>query len=143
MFDGFGVEVPVVGAMALLYGLFLRRKRSKQLLSELKELSRTACVSPLAFAFAYLGLGDDQVFEWLDKAIDARDPIVNNLPSMPIYDGICASGTGAHRGSRRGLAGTVRVGDWHRQLLEDVRGIEVYAPRKGPWSQKPRPFFRF
>jgi len=28
------------------------------------------------------------VFEWLDKAIDARDPVVTHLPSMPLYDGI-------------------------------------------------------
>jgi excisionase family DNA binding protein len=78
----------VVGAMALIYGLSLQRKKAKQLLSELKVISRTAYVPPLAFAFAYLGLGDDRVFEWLDKAIDARDPVVIHLPSMPYYDGI-------------------------------------------------------
>jgi len=39
-------------------------------------------------AFAYLDLGDDRVFEWLDKSIDARDPVVTHLPSTPLYDGI-------------------------------------------------------
>ncbi len=81
-------EPLVVGAMSCVCGLFLRRKRAKQLLSELHGMSRTAYVSPLAFAFAYLGLADDRVFEWLNKAIDARDMAVTHMPSMPIYDGI-------------------------------------------------------
>jgi hypothetical protein len=45
-------------------------------------------VPPSAFAMAYIGLGDDRAFEWLEKAIDARDPIVTHLPSMPFYDGL-------------------------------------------------------
>ena len=45
---------------------------------------------PSAFALACPGLGDDRVFEWFDKAIDARDPIATHLPSMPIYDGLRA-----------------------------------------------------
>jgi lipoprotein NlpI len=78
----------VVGAMAGLYGMFLRRKKAKALLSELQQMSRTAYVPPFGMAFAYLGLGDDRVFEWMDKTIDARDPIATHLPSMPLYDGI-------------------------------------------------------
>jgi TolB-like protein len=81
----------VTGAMALIYGLFLGsagRKQAERLLSELKETSRTEYVPPIAFAMAYLGLRDDHVFEWLDRAIDARDPVATHLPSMPLYDGI-------------------------------------------------------
>ena len=78
----------VVGGMALLYGLSLRRRKARQLLVELQDLSKTTHVPPMALAFAYLGLGDDRVFEWLDKAIDARDPVATHLPSMPLYDGI-------------------------------------------------------
>ena len=78
----------VVGAMSLLYGLFLRRKKARQLLAELQEMSRSTYVPPVAMALAYLGLGDDRLFEWLDKAIDARDPVVTHLPSMALYDGI-------------------------------------------------------
>jgi hypothetical protein len=81
-------EPLVVGAMSCVCGLFLRRKRAKQLLSELHDMSRSAYVSPLAFALAYLGLADDRVFEWLERAIDARDMAVTHMPSMPIYDGI-------------------------------------------------------
>ncbi len=78
----------IVGAMSFIYGLSLRRKKAKQLLSELQEMSRNEYVPPIAFALAYFGIGDDRVFEWLDKAIDARDPIVTHLPSMPLYDSI-------------------------------------------------------
>ena len=81
-------EPLVVGAMSFLYGLFLRRKKAKQLLAELQTMSRTTYVPPVALAMAYLGLGDDRMFEWFDKAIDARDPVVTHLPSMPLYDGI-------------------------------------------------------
>ncbi|MGW8281795.1 MAG: hypothetical protein ACWGON_00730, partial [Gemmatimonadota bacterium] len=45
-------------------------------------------VSPSAFALAYLGLGDDRVFEFLNLAITERNPIVTHLPSMPIYDSL-------------------------------------------------------
>ncbi len=78
----------VVGAMAAIHGLFFRRRDAERLLGELEQMSRTMSVPPQAFALAYLGLGDDRVFEWLDRAIAARDPIVTHLPSMPIYDSI-------------------------------------------------------
>ncbi len=77
-----------VGTMAFVYGLSLQRKKAKQLLEELTAINVTDHVPPVAFALAYLGLGDDRAFEWFDKAIDARDPIVTHLPSMPLYDSI-------------------------------------------------------
>jgi TolB-like protein len=78
----------VVGGMCLVYGLGGRRKEAEQFLAELERAARTGYVPPAAFAFAYIGLGDDRAFEWLDKAIDARDPVATHLPSMPLYDGI-------------------------------------------------------
>jgi len=81
----------VIGAMALVCGLSPRtRPRARELLRELEEAVGTAYVPPLAFAYAYIGAGDDRCFEWLGKAIDARDPAVTHLPSMPMYDGIRA-----------------------------------------------------
>jgi len=38
-------------------------------------MSSTEYVPPAAYAFAYLGLGDDLAFEWLDKTVEARDPV--------------------------------------------------------------------
>jgi hypothetical protein len=62
--------------------------RNPQLRTELEEAAERSYVAPLAFAFAYVGLGDDRAFEWLDKAIEARNPVVTHLPSMPLYDNI-------------------------------------------------------
>jgi TolB-like protein len=78
----------MAGAMALLCGLFGRQDEARRRLTELHEASERSYVPPLAFAFAYVGLGDDRAFEWLDKAIDSRNPVVTHLPSMPLYDDI-------------------------------------------------------
>jgi TolB-like protein len=84
-----GIHQPlVVGGMAMLYGLFRQREKARRMIAELTELSQSTYVPPVAVAWCYLALGDDHVFEWLDKAIDARDPVATHLPSMPIYDGI-------------------------------------------------------
>jgi TolB-like protein len=83
-----GLGAMATGGMGTIYGMIGRMKGSRRMLSELSDMARTAWVPPLAFAWAYLGLRDELVFEWLDKAIDARDPAVTHMPSMPIYDGI-------------------------------------------------------
>jgi TolB-like protein len=77
-----------VGGMALLYGLFRRKARARRCLAELETMSAVMRVPPMAWAFACIGVGDDRMFEWLNKAIDERDPVVTHLPSMPLYDGI-------------------------------------------------------
>ncbi len=77
-----------VGAMALLYGLFRRRAHARTFVAELETMSRIMPVPAMAWAFAYIGAGDNRMFEWLSRAIEDRDPIVTHLPSMPFYDGI-------------------------------------------------------
>jgi TolB-like protein len=77
-----------VGGMTLLYGLFRRKAQAKRLLAELESMSQSVPVPPIAWAFACIGVGDDRTFEWLGKAIDARDPVATHMPSMPFYDGI-------------------------------------------------------
>jgi hypothetical protein len=61
---------------------------ARRLLTELEEMAERTYVAPLALGWAYLGVGDDRAFEWLDKAIERRNPVVTHLPSMPLYDGI-------------------------------------------------------
>jgi excisionase family DNA binding protein len=78
----------VVGGMALVYGLFDKREKARQMLAELEAMALGGYVPPAAFALAYVGLGDDRAFEWFGKAIDARDPITTHLPFMPLYDGL-------------------------------------------------------
>jgi|WetSurMetagenome_2_1015567.scaffolds.fasta_scaffold446640_2 hypothetical protein len=74
--------------MSVIYALSLRRSKARKLLSQLETLAATSHVPALAFAWAYLGLADDRVFDWLSRAIIDRDPAVIHLPSMPIYDAI-------------------------------------------------------
>jgi hypothetical protein len=88
VYDRFDTDPMAIGGMAFVYGLSLRRGKARRLLSELEELAARSPVPPLAFAWAYLGLADDRVFEWLDRAIAARDPAVIHMGSMPIYDAI-------------------------------------------------------
>ena len=54
-------------------------------------MAETGYVPPSAFAWIYLGLGDvDRAFEWLDRAIDARDQLMMPIKSCPIFDPIRA-----------------------------------------------------
>jgi hypothetical protein len=72
--------------MCLVTGLFGRGDEAAKLLAELERMARSGPVPPSAFALAYVGVGDDRAFEWFERAIDAREPIVTHLPSMPLYD---------------------------------------------------------
>ncbi len=78
----------VTGATAAVCGLLSQHEKARALLRELEAMARSSSVPPAAFALAYLGLGDDRVFEWLERSIEARDPVVTHLPSMPIYDAL-------------------------------------------------------
>lgn len=88
VYERSGSDPMAVGGMSVVYALSLRRGKARALLSKLEALAAKSYVPPLAFAWAYLGLADDRVFEWLDRAIAERDPAVIHMSSMPIYDGI-------------------------------------------------------
>jgi len=72
----------------MLYAQFGRRREARQLLERLIELSATSYVPPVAFAMAYLGLSDDRALEWFDKAVEARDPGLTQLASLPFFESV-------------------------------------------------------
>jgi serine/threonine-protein kinase len=74
--------------MCAVYGLLGRIDEARQCFAHVMDLARTTPIQALGMAWAHLGVGDDRVFDWLDKAIEARDPSVTHMPSMPLYDGI-------------------------------------------------------
>ncbi len=78
----------VVAGMCAVYGLLGRTGEARQCFAQVRDIAATTPIPPLGMAWAYLGIGDERVFEWLEKAIDARDPAVTHMPSMPIYDAI-------------------------------------------------------
>jgi serine/threonine-protein kinase len=78
----------ILAAMCTVYGLLGREAEAAACHARVLEAARTTSVPPMAMALCYLGLRSEHVFEWLDKAIDARDAIATHMPSMPYFDGI-------------------------------------------------------
>jgi hypothetical protein len=76
----------VEAGMCVVYGLLGRADEAQQCFARVLDSARTASLSPLSMAWAYMGVGDERVFEWLAKAIDARDPGVMYLSGLSIYD---------------------------------------------------------
>jgi hypothetical protein len=71
--------------MCLAYSLTGCRDEAAR---ELRKLEETGAAPPLALAWAYLGMGDDRVFEYLGKAIDERHPAVTVISWQPLFDRI-------------------------------------------------------
>ncbi len=62
-------------------------EEARALLERLSEVSRAAYVPPSSFAWIHLGLGNvDDAFLWMDRAIDARDPMMMPIKSFPFLD---------------------------------------------------------
>jgi len=65
------------------------RDRVRGIVRELAEAASSRYVPPTTIAFGYVGLGDwDDALQWLDRAIDERDPIVMPIKSYSFLDPI-------------------------------------------------------
>lgn len=83
----FGRSSLVNGALGALYGVVGRTSDARRLLDEMMQAARETYVSSLGIAWVHFGLGElDAVFEWLNRAIDEREPQMLHLPAKPIYD---------------------------------------------------------
>lgn len=79
----------LTGAMGMVQGWAGRPAEARRTLVQLDALASRAYVSPIHRAWVHIGLGEsDAAFEWLDRAIDARDPHVLYLPVKPHYDAL-------------------------------------------------------
>ncbi len=75
------------GFLAYMYGRAGRREDTLRLLDRLAQMASAGYVPPSAFAMGHVGLQDwDAALSWLDKAIDARDPIVMPIKTFPFLD---------------------------------------------------------
>jgi len=72
--------------LAYAYGLAGRRTEALEIQRHLERLTRTRYISPLAFAYIAIGLGDTaQALDWLERAYRERTFL---LPFLlhPVYD---------------------------------------------------------
>ena len=80
-----------------------RQLEARAMVDELRRSSQPGDPAPMRIAFLHIGLGEtDRAFEWLDKAIDARDWQVALLNIEPAFDTL--------RSDRRFAALIERVG---------------------------------
>ncbi len=60
---------------------------ARSLLDRLHAMAGRAYVPPTSIAWIHLGLGEiDAAFTWMDKAIDARDPMMAPIKTYPFLD---------------------------------------------------------
>ncbi len=83
-------RAPMLSAgLGMIYGFAGRTFEARAVLAQIEQASAATYVSPIYRAWIYLGLGEfENAFEWLEHAIDARDPHILHLPVKPVYDGI-------------------------------------------------------
>ena len=75
-----------VGALGRVYALTGRTKDARLLLAELDNLSHSRYVSPYGRVLIYLGLGDDKVFDWLERSYNERAGWLMYLATDPRFD---------------------------------------------------------
>lgn len=64
-----------------------RRAEARAILAELDAAESRSYVTPMSRAWVHIGLGEfDNAFEWLDRAVEERDPHVLHFPCQPAYD---------------------------------------------------------
>ncbi len=81
----------VTAGLGMLYGWAGRATDARRILMQLEDAGRTTYVSPIYHAMVHIGLGEaDLAFEWLDRAVECRDPHILHLPAKPVYDSLRA-----------------------------------------------------
>ena len=64
---------------------------ARAILHQLRALPSTVYVPPTSFAWIHIGLGEtDEFFQWMNRAIDARDHMIMPIKTYPFLDPIRA-----------------------------------------------------
>lgn len=78
-----------LGFLAWAYGRAGRRGDASALLTQIETAASRTYIPPFTFALAYAGLDDwDTAFVWMDRAVDARDPLIIPIRTHPFFDPI-------------------------------------------------------
>jgi TolB-like protein/Tfp pilus assembly protein PilF len=76
-----------LGGLGWVYARTGRTGEALTLLQELRERAREQYVPSWSVAAIYLGLGEmDTAFEWFEKAVDEREPLMLHVHVHPNYD---------------------------------------------------------
>ena len=83
-------RIPVcLGVLGWAYAWAGRIGQAQKLLEELQDLAKKAYVSAWSFGFIYAGLGEiDTCFDWFEKAVEERDPMIFHIHVDPTYDSL-------------------------------------------------------
>ena len=66
-----------------------RTAEARKLLEELQERAQTQYVPSWSFAVIHSGLGEmDKAFDWFEKAVDEREPLMLHIHVHPNYDSL-------------------------------------------------------
>lgn len=76
-----------LGVLGMAYGAAGRKGDANQIIKELLQLEKQRYVSPMAFVYVYIGLGNkDQSFAWLEKAHQERSNGIAFFKVSPTVD---------------------------------------------------------
>lgn len=94
----------IMSTLGCAYGLSGQRDQARQILGELKEMSKQRYISPFSRALIYAGLGErDDAFAGLEKAYDEHSDIIVILKVYPWLDSLRADPRYTRLLSRVGL----------------------------------------
>ena len=81
--------VHMLSHLGYAYAIAGRRDDARKALAALDAEASRRYVSPYSFVFIYAGLGDtERVFDWFEKAYEARDPKLATLKVHPRWDSL-------------------------------------------------------
>ena len=76
-----------LGFLALVNRRARRLDSARALLAGAAQAATSGYVPPSTFAFGHIGLGEwDAAFQWLEKAIDGRDPLIMPIKTLPFLE---------------------------------------------------------
>jgi hypothetical protein len=76
-----------LGFLAYACGRAGRPDDTRRLLERAEKLATAGYVPPSTFALCHIGLDDwDAAFEWMDRAVEGRDPIIMPIKTFPFLD---------------------------------------------------------
>ena len=76
-----------LGGLVAAYALGGYEREAKRALRKLEELAKDSFVSPIAFVYAYVGIGNhEKALEWLEQAASRRFLGLMNVKLDPFLD---------------------------------------------------------